>query len=124
MSAEEIASRLRSQVQAQKYDIVHPEAVPYLFEGFETNLLLTADDLANKKVTAICARAAIDAAKRRVAKIKSEGGRTIVLADFVPAFEYISDLSSTKNRFRFPTADLMVFTAEVSQLIRDCCPWC
>jgi hypothetical protein len=124
MSAQEIAGRLTEQVARREYKVAHPEALPYLFDGFVTELLLKADDLANRKVTGICARAAIDAAGHRAHKISGSGGRIVFLSDFVPAFEYISDLSIPKNRFRFPSEDVAVFSAEVSQLIRQCCPWC
>ena len=124
MSTQEIAGRVTESIERRKYKVAHPDVLPYLFEGFETVLLLKADDLANRKVTDIYARVAVEIAGRRAGKIRDAIERVVLISDFVPAFEYISDLSIPKNYFRFSKEDVAVFTSEVSQLIRQCCPWC
>lgn len=125
MSAKELAYRLISQVEHLNFKVQQPDAVQYLFDGFKTDFLIDADNRSYKKITYICARTAVSAAKRRNEKFRSLFDEQIVfLTDFVPAFEYISELSIPRNRFRFPAEDSQVFTTEISQLIRQSCPWC
>ncbi len=118
MSAQEIASRLLTQVS-----VAHPEALPHFFEGFKTDLILQADDMAHGRITAIFAREAVAAARHRAEKFRTSA-TPVYLADFVPAFDYIRELASPRRRPNLRTEDVVIFTAEISELIRQCCPWC
>jgi hypothetical protein len=128
MSATEIAERLSRRIAERGRAVAHPDAVPLLFEGFKTELLLQADDKADGQVTGICAKSAIQAADHRMQKQKRMGMEykdgVVLFSDFVPAFEYISDLCVAKNRLHFPAEDVKVFTWEISELITQACPWC
>lgn len=125
MSAEGLSNRLANHIKDRARELAHREALPLLFEGFNTDLLLEADDKAGHKVTGICAETAIKAADRRLAKIKPiHNPGFVLLTDFIPAFEYISELCVPRNQFRFPVEHVSVFTREISELIRQGCPWC
>jgi hypothetical protein len=126
MSAKEIAGRLSEQIAKRGRAIAHPDAVPLLFEGFKTELLLEADNKAGWQVTGICAQSTIQAADHRIQKKMGMEYKpdVVLLSDFVPAFEYISDLCIAKNRLHFPADHVKVFTREISELIAQACPWC
>ena len=122
--AETIAERLIKRIQERRRDVAHREALPLLFEGFKTELLLEADDKADGQVTSICAQSAIQAADHRIQKRATEHDKYVLLSDFVPAFQYIRDLCIPKNRLHFPADHVKVFTREISELIAQACPWC
>ncbi len=124
MSTEEIVTRVTNSVARLNFDVEHQEQLPLLFDGFKTELLLKADDTSNMKVIDIYARVAVDTAKHRINKFGQGLGNSVTLSDFIPAFDYISSIASAGARARFRQADRVVFSEEVSELVRQSCPWC
>lgn len=116
MSAEQVGNEFRRELDRQGHYTEQPLAL--LFEGFDTQILLDANEMSHGRLFQAVAEVVIRTARHRAEKMRMPESN-ILLSDFIPALGSRSDLVGQRSRYEFG-----VFSDEVEFIIRQCCPWC